>query len=258
MLVPIAAGLTDVGLERNHNEDAFVLVPEQHVYVVADGMGGHRAGDVASRMAVEHLQAFFERLGEADQETLVNMPSSETPDGVRNLVSAISIANRRIYERSIKSRDHHGMGTTLVAVHFAPEEAKAFVAHVGDSRCYRIRGEEVTQLTSDHSYYNEYILAMPDLSEEQRAELPRNIITRALGMHDGVQVDVCVDDCEPGDVYLLCSDGLTGMITDEEIGDIVSSTTSLEQACQSLIELANNNGGEDNITVVLIRTDHSS
>ncbi len=244
-----------MGLERNHNEDAFVLVPEQHVYVVADGMGGHRAGDVASSMAIEQLASFFKRLGESDQETVVSMPAPDTHDGVRNLVSAISIANRKIFERSVKSRDHHGMGTTLVAVHFSPQESKAFVAHVGDSRCYRIRGKEVTQLTSDHSYYNEYILAMPDLSEEQRAELPRNIITRALGMHDGVQVDVCVDDCEAGDVYLLCSDGLTGMIADEEIGEIVSSNGSLEAACQALIDLANNNGGEDNITVVLIRTD---
>lgn len=254
-MVPTAAGLTDVGLERNHNEDAFVLIGGSHVYVVADGMGGHRAGDVASRMAVEQLQAFFERLGNSDQETLVSMPEPDTHDGVRNLVSAISIANRKIYERSVKSREHHGMGTTLVAVHFAPDESKAFVAHVGDSRCYRVRGTEVTQLTSDHSYYNEYVLAMPDLSDEQRAELPRNIITRALGMHDGVQVDVCVDDCQAGDVYLLCSDGLTGMITDEEIGELVSGAPTLELGCQALIDLANSYGGEDNITVVLVRTD---
>lgn len=256
MLVPIAAGRTDVGLERSHNEDAFVLVPDHHVYVVADGMGGHRAGDVASSMAVEQLRSFFEHLGEADQETLVNTPP-DLPLGVRDLVSAISAANRKIYERSVKSREHHGMGTTLVALHFIPELGKAYVAHVGDSRCYRIRGTEVTQLTSDHSYYNEYILAMPDLTEEQRAELPRNIITRALGMHDGVQVDVCEDVYEEGDVYLLCSDGLSGMVNDEEIGEIVAATPSLDDACQALIDFANGNGGDDNITVVLVRAERA-
>ena len=130
---------------------------------------------------------------------------------------------------------------------------RMYIGHVGDSRCYRVRGGQIQLLTRDHSLINDYLLAMPDLTEEQRSELPKNVITRALGMQDQVVVDIQHDEPRPGDVYCLCSDGLSGMVQDEEILKIVSSATDIGEACRNLIARANEHGGEDNITAVLIK-----
>jgi protein phosphatase len=147
------------------------------------------------------------------------------------------------------------MGTTLVAALFSAARGRMFVAHVGDSRCYRIRGNAITLLTRDHSLVNDYLLAMPDLSEEQKAELPRNVITRAMGMQDSVVIDLGHDQPEAGDHYLLCSDGLSGMIPDPDIARLVHAATSPEDACKKLIDRANHNGGDDNITAIIVRID---
>jgi PPM family protein phosphatase len=128
-----------------------------------------------------------------------------------------------------------------------------FVSHVGDSRAYRVREGKIEQLTRDHSLVNDYLAAMPDMTDEQRSELPKNVITRALGMQDNVEVDIQNDECRLGDAFILCSDGLSGMITDNEIQDAVSSSDTLEQACRRLVAMANEHGGEDNITAVVIR-----
>lgn len=228
------------------------MLGEYELYVVADGMGGHRAGDVASKLATETISEFFRQTANDD----VTWPFHFDPnlsEEENRLLTGIRVANRQIYERSTRSREYHGMGTTVVGAMFSPRRRRIYIGHVGDSRAYRVRDHKIDQLTRDHSLINDYLLAMPDLTEEQRAELPKNVITRALGMQDQVVVDLSHDIPRPGDVYVLCSDGLSGMVTDEEINDIVSGTDDVKLACQRLIELANEHGGEDNVTAVLVR-----
>jgi protein phosphatase len=145
------------------------------------------------------------------------------------------------------------MGTTVVGAMFSPKKQRMYIGHVGDSRCYRVRDGKIQQLTRDHSLINDYLVAMPDLTEEQRSELPKNVITRALGMQDQVVVDLQHDDPRVGDVYILCSDGLSGMMTDEEIQEIVTGSRDIRVACKQLIARANEQGGEDNITAVVIQ-----
>ncbi|HEY8430102.1 MAG TPA: serine/threonine-protein phosphatase, partial [Sandaracinaceae bacterium] len=147
----------------------------------------------------------------------------------------------------------HGMGTTVVGALFSRERKRMYVAHVGDSRAYRIRNGEITQLTRDHSLLNDYLLVMPDMTQEQRDELPKNVITRALGMQDSVVVDLVPESPQPGDVYVLCSDGLSGMMSDDVIRDIVTAHDDPHEAARALIERANQNGGEDNVTVVILK-----
>jgi protein phosphatase len=150
------------------------------------------------------------------------------------------------------------MGTTIVGVMFSHDSRKVYVGHVGDSRVYRIRGGAIQQLTRDHSLVNDYLAAMPDMTDEQRSELPKNVITRALGMQDSVEVDIQSQDVNPGDVFVLCSDGLSGMITDDEIRDVILQYRDPEAACQRLVTMANEHGGEDNITAVVVRAEAGS
>jgi protein phosphatase len=145
------------------------------------------------------------------------------------------------------------MGTTVVSAMFSLRKQRMYIGHVGDSRCYRVRAGKIQQLTRDHSLVNDYLVAMPDLTDEQRSELPKNVITRALGMQDHVVVDLQHDDPIAGDVYVICSDGLSGMLTDEVIEQVVTSSPDIRSACRKLIEKANDQGGEDNITAVLIK-----
>ncbi len=252
----IASGLTDVGLQRDHNEDSYAVLAEYDLFIVADGMGGHRAGDVASRLATDSIAEFFRSTAQEDATWPFHFDTSLSEDENR-LVTGIRVANRRIFERSIRSRDCAGMGTTVVGALYSRKKNRIFVGHVGDSRAYRMRAGVIKQLTRDHSLYEDYVLAMPDLTEEQRAELPRNVITRALGMQDSVSVDLVSDEPQVGDVYLLCSDGLSGMISDEQILAIVSSSPDTNEICRRLIAKANENGGEDNITALVIRFEDS-
>jgi protein phosphatase len=239
----IAAGLTDIGRERSLNEDRFVLLPEFNVYVVADGMGGHQSGEVASRMAASTVAAYFRERSTGDPEVSL---SDKLRDAVRE-------ANTRIFSRGDDSRSHRGMGTTVVAAAFSPKDATMHVVHAGDSRAYLFRGESVKQLTRDHSLLSDALLERPELTESDLAYLPKNVITRALGIAPVVELDVCACPAEVGDVFLLCSDGLTGLVEDASIGEIVRGTPSLTEACSRLIEAANRNGGRDNITAVLVR-----
>ena len=250
----IASGLTDVGLQRDHNEDSYAVLSEHDLFIVADGMGGHRAGDVASRLATDSIAEFFRSTAQEDATWPFHFDTSLSEDENR-LVTGIRVANRRIFERSIRSRECAGMGTTVVGALYSKKKNRIFVGHVGDSRAYRVRGGVIQQLTRDHSLINDYLMAMPDLTEEQRAELPKNVITRALGMQDSVSVDLVSDEPQVGDVYLLCSDGLSGMLADEQILGVVSSTTDTNEICRRLIAGANENGGEDNITALVIRFD---
>ncbi len=250
----IASGLTDVGLQRDHNEDSYAVLSEYDLFIVADGMGGHRAGDVASRLATDAIAEFFRSTAQEDATWPFHFDTSLSEDENR-LVTGIRVANRRIFERSIRSRDCAGMGTTVVGALYSRKKNRLFIGHVGDSRAYRVRGRQIQQLTRDHSLINDYLLAMPELTEEQRAELPKNVITRALGMQDSVAVDLVSDEPQLGDVYLLCSDGLSGMLSDDQILDVVEGTTETNEICRRLIQQANEHGGEDNITALVIRFD---
>jgi protein phosphatase len=251
----IAAGLSDVGLQREHNEDSYCILSEHRLFVVADGMGGHRAGDVASRMATREMTAFFNATSVDSDDT--KWPTEDdsrlTPDQNR-LVSAVKLANQRIFQASTGNRSVQGMGTTVVGALFVRDDRKIHIAHVGDSRAYRVRTGGIAQLTRDHSLLNDYLLVMPNLTDAERERLPSNVITRALGMQEAVAVDLYFEDVEPGDVYVLCSDGLNGMVSDEGILGIVHDAgPDIETAAKALIAQANQNGGEDNITVVVVR-----
>ncbi|HET9957541.1 MAG TPA: Stp1/IreP family PP2C-type Ser/Thr phosphatase [Polyangiaceae bacterium] len=250
----VAAGITDVGLQRDHNEDSFAILKDHALYIVADGMGGHRAGDVASRLATEAIVDFF-RTTASDDFTWPFHFDARLSEEENRLLTGIKIANRQIIDRSTRSREYHGMGTTVVGALFNAKRGKMYIGHVGDSRAYRVRSGQIVQMTRDHSLVNDYLMAMPELTEEQRSELPKNVITRALGMQDQVSVDLQSDDAQAGDVYVLCSDGLSGMIDDQEIVSVVASTPDLEEVCRRLVALANEHGGEDNITALVVRID---
>jgi len=226
-------GLTDVGRQRQSNEDSFVDAPP--VFAVADGMGGARAGEVASRMAVE---AF-------------GNPPEEGTDPEARLVAIARDANRRIYEMAHSDDAYAGMGTTLTAVVVSGQEVT--VGHVGDSRLYRLRDGGLERLTTDHSLVEEYVRAGRLAPEEAESHPQKSIITRALGVEADVEVDTLTCNASDGDVYLICSDGLTGMVPEHEVAAILRERTSLEQAARALIDAANRAGGRDNITVVLFR-----
>jgi protein phosphatase len=246
-----AAGRTDVGLRREHNEDALLVLPEFGLGVVCDGLGGHQAGEVASALAVETVRTFFERTRDPD----ATWPYAY--DGARDeptnlLEVAIQWANRRIRELAESdSGNKQGMATTFVGVLL--REHHAHFAWVGDSRGYLLRDGRLIAATTDHSLVNELIRA-GQLSEEDVPDFQhRNVITRALGMDDVVAIDFNAIPVQPRDICLVCCDGLTGMVTDERIAEIVSAAPDLDVACEALVEEANRNGGVDNITVALLR-----
>ena len=246
------AGKTDVGKKRSHNEDNLCLAAEENLYMVADGMGGHASGEVASKMAVETVQNFFQETSEDDEMTWPYKMDKDLGYEENRLNAGIKLANLRIYETAAQNSAQRGMGTTIVALLFSGDDA--YFGHVGDSRIYRLRDDTLSQVTDDHSLLNDYI-KMKDLSEEEIENFPhKNVIVRALGMKETVQVDVSKQPPQDQDIYLLCSDGLNAMTSDDEIEKIlVEHQGDLEVACNKLIESANNNGGTDNITVALVK-----
>lgn len=248
------AGATDVGHVRDHNEDSLVLLGDHRAVAVADGMGGHRSGDVASQLAVSTLSDFFS-VTVGEDATWPFPADPALTDEENYLVTAIRLANRRIFDRSLSALADFGMGTTIVAAMLDAKAERITVAHVGDSRCYRIRGEEILQLTRDHSLIGDALVAAPWMSQAELSQLPSNVITRALGIREDVVVDYQTLATEPGDLYLLCSDGLTGMVDDEELREIMAEVVDLDEACAALIERANFYGGVDNTTAVLVRVE---
>ena len=247
----LVAGETNVGMKRNNNEDNFVVLEDEKLFVVADGMGGHGHGEVASQLAIDTLRDFF-RATSADPEGTWPYKMDKSRGYEENrLITGIKLANLRIFEQQQKDARLKGMGTTIVAILVADDGV--FVGHVGDSRVYRVRDGKLQQLTEDHSLLNDYI-KMKRLTEEEIANFPhKNVIVRALGMKDNVKVDTILDPPQPGDVYLLCSDGLSGPVTDAEILEITTSTNELKVACTKLIERANQHGGPDNVTAVMCK-----
>jgi protein phosphatase len=248
------AGTTDVGLKRAHNEDAFLLLPEEQLYCVADGMGGHASGEVASRIAVEEMAEFFRLTGRDDEATWpYNLDPARTYDENR-LLTGVKLANQRIFERAHSDVRLKGMGTTLVAASFAREGATVYVGHVGDSRAYLYREGAARQLTADHSLLNDYLKTRRLTPEEIDAFPHKNVIVRALGMKSAVEVDLLREDLVPGDVVLLCCDGLSGMVPDARMAEIIrGSHGDLKRATQALVDAANDAGGVDNITCVLVQ-----
>ncbi len=248
-----AAGLTDVGRQRRHNEDNVLVSPKVGLFVVADGMGGHSTGHVASALAASSMQTFFDATETGPLPPPAPPDDVNLPHGAARLVQGVRKANRDVYEVSSTRKENRGMGSTIVAIHF--DGADLHVAHVGDSRCYRIRDENIEQITRDHSLINDALALKPDLTQEELARLPKNVITRALGMKDAVKVDVQSVHVEPEDIFLLCSDGLTGMINNEQILEVFSLTSDLDEACELLIAMANEAGGTDNISALLVRAE---
>jgi protein phosphatase len=251
-----AHGLTDVGRQRRHNEDCILVKPTLGLFVVADGMGGHNAGEVASKLVATSLDNFFEATRYEGSETeCIEEDPSLLPEA-RRLVAAIRKANHDVYVISNTYAQHHGMGSTVVALHLAG--SNVHIAHVGDSRCYRVRAGVIQQLTRDHSLVNDALDMKPDLTKEELARLPKNIITRALGMKDSVKIDVRSDAAEDGDLFILCSDGLSGMVSPDEILKALALAGELSEACELLIAEANDAGGNDNISAVIVRIEHAA
>jgi protein phosphatase len=236
-----AAASTDVGLRRRINEDRYALAPEMGLYLVADGMGGHTAGQVASELAAEAaLQAI--RALEGASASLAE-----------KLRYAVASANRAIYTTARERPELAGMGTTFVSL--LAGEGRAALAHVGDSRAYLVRGGRIRQLTDDHSIVGE-LLRRNEISEDAAREHPhRHVLTRALGVRRAVEPDLAELTPFPGDVFVLCSDGLTNHVEDSEIAKMVTEGEEIQETCERLIDLANGRGGEDNTTLVVVRSE---
>ncbi len=253
------AGKTDVGLQRDHNEDALLIMPAHGVMIVADGLGGHRSGNIASELCVSTLSDFFTVTVRTDA-TWPFPYNDQLTDEENYLFTGVRLANRRIFDRSLKTMSDFGMGTTCVGAMFSKSGKTISIANVGDSRCYRIRGQNVKQLTRDHSLVSDALESAPWMSEEEIAKLPPNVITRALGIREDVIVDLHNEPTQGRDIYLVCSDGLSGVVGPGEMRDLVlaelqkdpaPTDQGLERAAYALIERANYYGGPDNTTVAL-------
>ena len=248
-----ASALSDVGRARKVNEDFFSVDVDDRLFLVADGMGGHGHGEIASRLAVQKLR---DRLvGGGDRSGRWWRPGARAgvEQEAERLREAIVEANREVLSAVDRDGTLSGMGTTLVAMRVL--EKVALVAHVGDSRVYRLRDRRLTRLTDDHTWVNEQVSA-GNISEHQAESHPfKSVVTRALGGDAVVDAEIRSLDVEPGDLYLLCSDGLTSMVPDEEIERHLAAGGSLSEVCRRLVEDANARGGRDNVTVVLLRID---
>ena len=243
-----AAGKTDVGSVRANNEDNFGYDLERQIFVLCDGMGGEAAGEVASRLAVNQILAYFMR-----DPSIVEVQSQNQviPESARLLRTAIQVANRAIYEDAVANPKRKGMGTTVVGV-LLGEDAFS-VAHLGDSRLYRIREKVVEQLTTDHSLVMEQVHRGLLTSEEAAHSYMQNLITRALGVWDIVEPELGTHSARSGDLLLLCSDGFSRFVPEERTLELVSESNDLQHCCESLIEAAKRLGSDDNISCVLVR-----
>jgi serine/threonine protein phosphatase PrpC len=233
-----ASGATDRGKRRRRNEDSFLVMHDHSVFAVADGMGGYNGGEVASSLAVNTVREAFEHMS-FDAELTSKTP---IPRRGRELACSLLEANRAVLAAAKTQPELSQMGTTLVAARFSEDKQRVYVGNVGDSRCYRFRGRELEQLTTDHT------MGLLGMGGAQR-----NQLYRAIGVKRSVDIDLVVDMPQAEDVYLLCSDGLPKMATSDQIQAVLASEPDLELAARRLIDLANDAGGRDNVTVVLVR-----
>lgn len=239
-----AVGLSDIGKCRKNNEDAYYISagddPAENLYLVADGMGGCNAGEVASSSAIEAFLAYFWK----------EMNHVENADLLDLMTGAMRAANEAVYQKSNSAREFAEMGTTLVAA--ALREGRLYVTHVGDSRAYLFRKKEMHPLTTDHSYVME-LVKLGSITREEAANHPRrNVITRAVGIRETVETDSMIETVKKGDMVLLCTDGLSGMLTDAEMAEILREHISPEEKARRLVEEANRHGGYDNISLILV------
>jgi protein phosphatase len=255
-LVVEAAGCTHAGMIRDSNEDSFTIAEPLGLFLIADGMGGRAAGEVASKMAVDIVRGFFD---DPDSTWPVAIgPPTERGGSVRYvdqalplLVAGIQLANGRIFAAARRDREKRGMGTTFAAA--LARDGYVAIAHVGDSRVYRYRKKRLDLLTRDHSLLNECLRLGHILPEDAAAFPLQHVITRALGTEESVEVETRIDEVARGDVLLLCSDGLSGTVEPAEIAQILDNHRDLGDAAARLITRANEHGGPDNVTCILVR-----
>ncbi len=234
---------TDPGLTRENNEDAVVFDAETQLCILADGMGGYNAGEIASGMAVAFIKSEMSRwLAQAGK-------NASTKEVRRAMEICVQNANYSIFNAANSNPQYNGMGTTLVVAAFLGD--RVMVGHIGDSRCYRLRGGDFQQITKDHSLLQEQIDAGLITPEQALTSSNKNLVTRALGVEDTVSLEVNEHKVEPGDIYLMCSDGLSDMVLDAPIGQIMRGEGELQLKAKQLVQAANDNGGRDNISVLL-------
>jgi PPM family protein phosphatase len=234
-------GKTDVGLKRTNNQDNLLIDDSKMLYAVADGMGGHRGGETASKVALEVIHAAMSQV--------IGKPGLKIVPFIKE---TISLASMKVYERSQMDENLRGMGTTLIAAYI--EDDKCYIAQVGDSRAYLYKDGNLWKITEDHSLINEQLRSGLITKEQSEKLLYKNVITRSVGVEEIVDVDIYIREIEEGDVFLLCSDGLTSMLKDSDISDNID-VSDLKSSTERLISLANEAGGLDNISVIIIRVD---
>ncbi len=247
----VSGGVTDVGRVRTNNEDSYKILDSLNLFVLSDGMGGEAHGEVASELAVETIVKFCTEAKDDTSVTLVDATPDNFSELTKKLRSAVQQANLNIYESAQKNPAQRGMGATVTAA-WANDE-RLSIAHVGDSRAYLLRTGNLQQLTSDHSLVAEQVrrgIITPQQAEESEMQ---SVLLRALGAHPEVEVDVDEVGIYSGDVLLLCSDGLTRMVTEPEIAGTLQAETDPAAAAQKLVDLANESGGMDNVTVIVVR-----
>jgi protein phosphatase len=249
-----AAGKTDIGLVRSGNEDSFRIIDDSNLFIVADGMGGHQAGEVASKEACDIIDLCFTQMADEILADDVLAIPAKFPKVGELMVKSIRIANRSIYRKSVNDASLAGMGTTIVAA--VIDGNMINIAHAGDSRAYRLTGDKLVQLTSDHSWVAELQKNGMYTEAEANQMAGKNVITRALGVHDAVDIDYRCDKLTEGETYIFCTDGLCGFAEDEIIYSVASQCGGdVQKICDNLVNLANDRGGQDNVTVVAVRID---
>jgi serine/threonine protein phosphatase PrpC len=242
------AAKSDKGMVRELNEDSYKIITDcpgvSFIFIIADGMGGHKSGDVASKTAVDFVSNYILQFPEVLSE------KENITEGIRDIVKK---ANTDVYIESNKHESNTGMGTTFIIAVVSGNQL--YIGHVGDSRVYAIREGRIKRLTTDHSYVEELIQTGSLTREEAENHPDKNIITRALGCSEDIEVDVYTHEMLPDDYIIMCTDGLTNKLSEVEIKETVEGSAGPEQACEQLIEKANEKGGEDNITVIIIKDD---
>lgn len=235
-------GISDIGLVREHNEDVWVAHPEEGLFILADGMGGHAAGEVAAKESVDYLYDLFQKSKTSNEKSVEEV--------CKLFKDALQEVNTAVYKEGKADKNLEGMGTTICVLYL--HHSEAILVHVGDSRIYRLRHQTLKQLTEDHSLVSELIAVGAVKSEEANTFPYKHILTRAIGTQPKVEPTVSSVTIESNDLFMLCSDGLTNYVKDHEIQEILSTSHSLEEKGKQLVHLANEHGGGDNITLILI------
>jgi len=246
-----AGARTDLGRVRKNNEDCYEIEPALNLYVLSDGMGGQAHGEVASKLAVQTIVTHCQQAENSRATPVFGEPQPDVSERTNRLASAIHLANRKVFEAAAANAEQKGMGATIVAAWI--EGQRLSLAHVGDSRAYLLRAGSLDQLTADHSLVAEKVRVGILTPQEADASELQSVLTRAVGTNATIQVDADEQMLLAGDSLLLCSDGLTRMVTDPEIASTLLTSTSAQEAADRLVELANENGGLDNVSVIVLR-----